>query len=39
MTTPPPEVLVRPDAASLAGTVAEQLVARLAAAQAVLAHP
>ena len=33
MTTPPPEVLVRPDAASLAATVAEQLVARLAAAQ------
>ena len=33
MTAPPPEVVVRPDAASLAREVAEQLVARLAAAQ------
>jgi 6-phosphogluconolactonase len=34
MTTPPPDVLVRPDAASLARTVAEELLPRLAAAQA-----
>ncbi|MFP5370985.1 MAG: 6-phosphogluconolactonase [Actinomycetes bacterium] len=33
MSPPPPEVLVRPDAGSLARTVAEQLVARLSAAQ------
>ena len=33
MTPPAPDVLVRPDAGSLARTVAEQLVARLAAAQ------
>ena len=34
MSPPPPEVLVRPDAGSLARTVAAELVARLAAAQA-----
>ena len=34
MTSPPPEVVVRPDAGSLARTVAEELVDRLAAAQA-----
>jgi 6-phosphogluconolactonase len=34
VTGSPPEVLVRPDAESLAGTVADELVARLAAAQA-----
>ena len=34
MTPPPPEVTVRPDADTLARTVAEELVARLAAAQA-----
>ena len=34
MSPPPPEVLVRPDAGTLARTVAEELVARLTAAQA-----
>ena len=34
VTPPPPDVTVRPDAASLARAVAEELVARLAAAQA-----